>query len=227
MNNENLCTLPDMTFDEAQTKHNQLKSLHSAMRLLLLEMRDRKGWLALGFESWEQYGEQEWGFTRQHLNRLATSAYIQNLVEPIGSEEIPESQLRPLTSVPDDAKIEIWQQVKSEHEKVTAKVVQDAVDDWKARNVTVADDLPCELKSEKMIQPIIQTEPLAQEWGALILENSAVITAEQKKTADAQRKFKKLMVEQDNLVQKRFETTLTNVAMQMTLAGSYLAILED
>jgi hypothetical protein len=40
----------------------------------------------LGFESWEQYGEQEWGFTRQHLNRLATSAYIQNLLEPIGSE---------------------------------------------------------------------------------------------------------------------------------------------
>ena len=77
------------------------------MRLLLLEMRDRKGWLALGFENWEQYKEQEWSFTRQHLNRLATSAYIQNLVEPIGSEEIPESQLRPLTSVPDEAKIEI------------------------------------------------------------------------------------------------------------------------
>ena len=164
MNNENSCTLLDMTFDEAQAKHNELKSLHSAIRLLLLEMRDRKGWKALGFESWEQYGELEWGFTRQHLNRLATSAYIQNLVEPIGSEEIPESQLRPLTSVPDEAKIEVWQQVKSEHEKITAKVVHDAVDDWKVKNVTTVDDLPCELKSEPITQPIIQKEPLVQEW---------------------------------------------------------------
>jgi hypothetical protein len=228
MNNENLCTLPDMTFDEAQAKHTELKSLHSAMRLLLLEMRDRKGWLALGFESWEQYGEQEWGFTRQHLNRLATSAYIQNLVEPIGSEEIPESQLRPLTSVPDEAKIEIWQQVKSEHEKVTAKDVQEAVDNWKAKNVTTADDLTCGVKSEKMIQPVIQTEEaFAQEWGASILDSSPIIVAEQKKTAAAQRQIKKLMAKQDSLVEKRVETKLTNVATQMALVDSYFALFED
>jgi hypothetical protein len=61
----------------------------------------------------------------------------------------------------------------------------------------------------------------------LILENSAVITAEQKKTADAKRQIKKLMAEQDNLVQKRFETTLTNVALQMTLVNSYFATLDN
>ena len=184
-------------------------------------MRDRKGWKALGFESWEQYGEQEWGFTRQHLNRLATAAYIQNIVEPLGSNEIAETHLRPLTSVPDDVKIKIWQQVKSEHEKITVKVVQDAVDDWKAKNVTTADDLPCELKSEHITQPIIQKKPLAQEWGALILENSAVIAAEQKKTANAQRKFKKLKAEQANLVQQGVEKTLTSMAVQMMLADSF------
>ncbi len=78
-----------------------------------------------------------------------------------------------------------------------------------------------------MIQPIIQTEPLAQEWGALILENSAVITAEQKKTCDAKRQIKKLKAEQANLIQKGVETTLTNVALQMTLVNSYFATLDN
>lgn len=201
MNNENLCTLPDMTFDEAQAKHNELKSLHRAMRLLLLEMRDRKGWLALGFESWEQYGELEWGFTRQHLNRLATSAYIQNLVEPIGSE-IPESQLRPLTSVPDDAKIQIWQQVKSEHEKITAKTVQDAVDDWKAKNEIIKpkNQAPQFQDSEKTTE-FISTE----EWGRLVLGCSSVIALERKKVSDTQYKLKKLKMQHD------YQTQLTQM----------------
>jgi hypothetical protein len=229
MNNENLSTLPDMTFDEAQAKHNELKSLQSAIRLLLLEMRDRKGWKALGFESWEQYGELEWGYSRQHLNRLATSAQIQAVVEPMGSscDEIPERTLRPLTSVPDDVKIEIWQQVKSEHEKITAKVVQDAVDDWKAKNVgeqkvktshTVAD-----LTESKTISSNEFHDEYAKEWGSFILEHSNIITAEQKKTANAQRKFKKLKAEQANLVQQAVEKTLTNVVVQMMLMNSFLA----
>jgi 23S rRNA pseudoU1915 N3-methylase RlmH len=181
-----------MTFDEAQTKHNQLKSLYGAMRLLLLEMRDRKGWLALGFENWEQYGEQEWGFTRQHLNRLATSAYIQNLVEPIGSEEIPESHLRPLTSVPDDAKIEIWQQVKSEHEKITGKVVQDAVNDWKAKNeIIVPKNKVQQIHSEEKTAEFISTE----EWGNLVLGCSQAIATEQKKTSETKYALKKLAVQ--------------------------------
>ncbi len=223
-NNE--AALLDMTFEEAQAKHNELKSLYGAMRLLLLEMRDRKGWKALGFESWEQYGELEWGFTRQHLNRLATSAYIQNLVEPIGSE-IPESQLRPLTSVPDEAKIEIWQQVKSEHEKITGKVVQEAVDDWKEKNVITTDDVLCEKKSVAMGEPQTQVEQFSQEWGALILESSAIIVAEQKKTADAKRQIKKIKAEQENLVQKGVETKLTNVAIQMALTDSFFTIYKE
>ncbi len=168
------------------------------------------------------------GYSRQHLNRLATSAYLQAIVEPLGSDEIAETHLRPLTSLPtDEIRKQIWDEVKAKHGKVTAKVIKEAVDDWKAKNVVVADDLPCKLESEKMIQPIIQTEPLAQEWGALILENSAVIATEQKKTADAKRQIKKLKAEQKDLVLKGVATTLTNVATQMALAGSYLAILED
>jgi len=38
------------------------------------------------------------------------------------NNDIPESQLRPLTSLTDEAKREIWAQVNAEHETLTAKV---------------------------------------------------------------------------------------------------------
>jgi hypothetical protein len=54
------------------------------------------------------------------------------------------------------------------------------------------------------------------------LENSAVIAAEQKKTANAQCKLKKLKAEQKNLIQQGVEKTLTNVVVQMALVDSFL-----
>jgi hypothetical protein len=60
-------------------------------------MREKKGYLILGFESFEKYGEARFGFSRQHLNRLADAHAIQNVIEPIGansnSKEIKESVL--------------------------------------------------------------------------------------------------------------------------------------
>jgi hypothetical protein len=168
-NNE--IALLDMTFDEAQAKHNELKSLQSAIRLLLLEMRDRKGWKALGFSSWEEYGEKEWSYSKSQLDRLATAARIEHILPPIGGEQIPESHLRPMAGLPEDVIPVIWQEANRKAEEAgierTAKMVQETVDDWKTKNVTTADDLPCELKSEHITQLIIQKEPLAQEWGGV------------------------------------------------------------
>jgi translation elongation factor EF-1beta len=125
-------SIPDMTVEEATAKHNELKSLHGVMRSMLLEIRDRKGWKALGYESWEQYGEKEWDYSRQHLHRLADAAKVQLIVSPIGDKQIPETHLRPLSQVPDDIKKQIWKQVNEEHEKLTAKMVEEAVAKYKA-----------------------------------------------------------------------------------------------
>ena len=108
-----------MTVEEATANHQELKALHGVMRSRLLEMRDRKGWKALGYSSWEEYGQKEWGYERQYLNRLATASLIQSIVEPIGSKQILETHLRPLSQVPDDIKTQIWGQVSKEHEIVT------------------------------------------------------------------------------------------------------------
>jgi len=127
-----ITTLPDMNLEEATAKHAELKSLHSVMRSMFLEMRDRKGWLALGYTSWEEYGDKEWEYGRQYLDRLATASRIESIVAPMGAKQIPERQLRPLTSVPDDIKKQIWDQVTEENKDVTAKLVQQAVDKYKA-----------------------------------------------------------------------------------------------
>lgn len=39
---------PDMNLEEATAKHQELKAIHGVARSMLLEMRDRKGWKALG-----------------------------------------------------------------------------------------------------------------------------------------------------------------------------------
>ncbi len=195
MNNENLCTLPDMTFDEAKAKHNELKSLHSAMRLLLLEMRDRKGWKALGFESWEQYGEQEWSYSKSQLDRLATAARIENVLPPIGGEQIPESHLRPMAGIPEDVIPIIWQEAnrKAEEESIgrTAKMVQEAVDEWKVKNAIVTDDkLPAVHKFKNV--DAIEKEITLAEFGTYVLGCSNAIAIAQKKESDAQYELKKI-----------------------------------
>ena len=133
--------LPDMTPEEARTKHTELKSLESVMRSMLLEMRNRKGWRALGFSSWAEYGEKEWNYSLSQLDRLATAARIESFLPPIGGLQIPESQLRPLTSIPDDAKSEVWQEAIAralvEGKKIGAKYVEDVANEWKLKNDTL------------------------------------------------------------------------------------------
>lgn len=137
--------------------------------------------------------------------------------------EIPESQLRPLTNVPDDAKREIWQQVTATNEKITAKVVQDAVSEWKSKNETSSPNLVCEQKSIEIKTNKTPEDSLASEWGTLILENSSVIIAEQKKTYNAQRKLNELKAKQANLIQQGVEKILTSVEIQIALMNSFLS----
>lgn len=122
----------NMTETEAREKHAQLKNLSSVMRSLLLEIRDRKGYLALGFSSFEEYGEKEWGYSRTYINRLAKAEEVQKtLTVPIGTE-LPESQLRELAKIPEAERTAIYEQAKAEAEavgkEVTAKLIREKAD---------------------------------------------------------------------------------------------------
>lgn len=124
---------------------NALVAAHGLSRSCLYWMREKKGYLILGFESFEKYGEARFGFSRQHLNRLADAHAIQNVIEPIGSKEIKESVLRQLGQVPDDVKKQIWNDAKAEadaeNKKVTAKMIEDAVAKYKSDNAVLQKEL--------------------------------------------------------------------------------------
>jgi hypothetical protein len=213
--------LPDMTPEEARTKHTELKSLESVMRSMLLEMRDRKGWRALGFSSWAEYGEKEWNYSLSQLDRLATAARIESFLPPIGGLQIPESQLRPLTSIPDEAKPEVWQEAitraLAEGKKIGAKYVEDVANEWKLKNDTLQISLiettkkldfkqitlnAVKQQSDDLRNSIAAqitagvSEQLATERANLILENSSAIQQAQRKALDAQDALEKLKKEQ-------------------------------
>lgn len=127
-----LTALPDMNLEEATAKHQELKAIHGVARSMLLEMRDRKGWKALGYSSFSEYGVEEWGYTQSYISRLTTAANIQaKLNMPIGINDVPENQLRPLNQVPDDIKKQIWEQVNEENKVVTAQLIERAVNQYK------------------------------------------------------------------------------------------------
>lgn len=115
--------------------HEIRKGMASA-RYYLLKVRDTQGWLALGYASFEDLAQQELGLTRQHAHRLANAAQAELVLElssPIGDKNpVPESQLRPLVGLgPDQAKAawaEANDQAQAAGEKLTAKMVQEAVD---------------------------------------------------------------------------------------------------
>lgn len=79
--------------------------LGAMVNSLLLDMRDRKGWKALGYESFKEYGEKELGYQEAHIYRLVDAAEMSLQIgySPIGESKQPsESQLRPLKAVPED-----------------------------------------------------------------------------------------------------------------------------
>ena len=61
--------LPEMTLAEAQRTHEAIKAGIVTVRALLFDMRDRKGWIALGYESFAEYGEQALGWKKSALNQ--------------------------------------------------------------------------------------------------------------------------------------------------------------
>jgi hypothetical protein len=144
-----LVTLPDMNLEEATAKHQELKAIHGVARSMLLEMRDRKGWKALGYSSFSEYGEQEWGYTQGYISKLATAANIQEKLNiPMGISDIPTRQLIPLNQVPDDIKKQIWDEVNEENKVVTAKLIEQAVAKYKA-DLLGRDDLLDKVRKQR------------------------------------------------------------------------------
>ena len=214
MSNE-LQQLPDMTLEEAQAKHAQLKSLESVMRSSLLEMRDRKGWKALGYSSFSEYGEQEWGFSQSYISRLTNAAAIQEKLNmPMGINDIPERTLRPLGKVPDADKSAVYEEAVeralAEGKKLGAKMMEDTVADYMEKNQTLQGQLEnyqtmyseASQQRDKLRKELTTSveskveERIAESRALLILENQQALAEAKRIAENAQGKLEQLRKDQ-------------------------------
>jgi len=118
---------------KARETDRLIKRHINTTRYLLLDMRDRKGWKALGYESFVEYGEKELKLGN-FVYRLADAAEIglQIGVSPIDENQPKETHLRPLKSVPEAERKAIWDEAirtaEEEGEKLTAKALRRGVE---------------------------------------------------------------------------------------------------
>ena len=130
----------EMTLDEAVETDRLIKRHINTTRYLLLDMRDRKGWKALGYESFVEYGEKELGFQKSHIYDLTNAAEIglQIGFSDKSENQPKERHLHPLKQVPEEERKAIWDEAtrkaEAEHAKLTAQRVEDAVREWKQRS---------------------------------------------------------------------------------------------
>lgn len=97
-------TINAMTYKEAKACVDGINSNMNNIRSLVLELYERKGWDALGYESWRECVVKEFqqsqAYLYYQLEAAQTERAISTIVEMPG--RIPESQLRPLTRLKDD-----------------------------------------------------------------------------------------------------------------------------
>ena len=129
----------EMSLDEARETDRLIKRHINTTRYLLLDMRDRKGWRALGYESFVEYGEKELSLGTARIYQLADAAEIslQLGYSTLVENQPKETHLRPLKSVPEEERKAIWEEAtrkaQEDGAKLTAQRVDDAAKEWKQR----------------------------------------------------------------------------------------------
>ncbi len=121
----------NMTVFEARECVKQINENIHNVRALLLDLYERKGWEALGYESWRACAVGEFKGKENYLyKQLAAAKAEKNICTMVqNSEPIPERVLRPLTSIPPEEQREIYQEAQetAPDGKVTAKHIEEII----------------------------------------------------------------------------------------------------
>ena len=147
--------LSAMTRDEARTCADKINGCINDARALVLELYERKGWKALGYDSWEHCVTAEFERSRSYLFRQLAAAKVERELSPIGDiGSIPESQLRPLAPLPAPQQREAWSKAvdSAPNGKPTAKHVERAVAEVKATR-TVTKPVQASITYEEPVEP--------------------------------------------------------------------------
>lgn len=132
-----------MTPQEARTCIDEINGNLRNTRALLLDLYEREGWRALGYENWEKCVTSEFKEKRAYLfYQLAAAKAEKNIiaqsttVDKIGT--IPERHLRPLTSLAPEQQREVYEKAveTAPDGKVTAKHVEETVKEMSQKGHT-------------------------------------------------------------------------------------------
>lgn len=119
---EIVLTVPPMNLEEAEQATAAIKRSVEDIRMLLFNVYTRRGWAAMGYESWHAYLTTE--FQHHHhsyLRRQTHAALLEASVDPglVGTH--PESHMRPLIDIleTDEERLEAYAMV-DDHDEATA-----------------------------------------------------------------------------------------------------------
>jgi phage N-6-adenine-methyltransferase len=122
-----------MTATEARYCIDEIKGHVGKARAMLLDLYERGGWRALGYENWHTCVAAEFGQGQSYLYYQLQAAKIERNISTVveNEESIPERHLRPLAQLQPAQQAEAWQRaVETAPEgKVTAAHVQAVVDE--------------------------------------------------------------------------------------------------
>lgn len=94
----------------------------------LLELKERRGWEALGYETWEACIEGEFSASRSYVYRQLEAAETRRDLSPIGDiTGLKEGTLRPLSGLTPEEKRSAFAAARKGSSKVTAKLVRETV----------------------------------------------------------------------------------------------------
>jgi hypothetical protein len=131
-----------MSAAEARSCVDGIKGHIESARKLLLDLYEREGWKALGYESWRECAVAEFGESKSQLYRELEAAKIERNISPIGEiGSIRESHLRPLGKLEPDQQRKAWEEAveTAPNGKVTAAHVQEVVE---KRSPPVQEEIP-------------------------------------------------------------------------------------
>lgn len=168
-------TLERMSEIEARTCVDQIKADLENVRARLFELRERDGWKALGYETWQACITAEFDMSSRHAHRLLTAHAVDRILAspdrggPIGLlrgvvAEIPEGHARELEPLlaDDDAVREVYAEVQQATEgKPTAADYRAAVD--RHLGVSAAEFLDLEPPADVAIAAMAEAAPLLRE----------------------------------------------------------------
>ena len=121
-----------MTAVEARECISKINSSLTNIRSLVLDLYEREGWKALGYDNWRSCVTAEFKDKQRYLYYQLEAAQIEkNICTMVQKGQIPERQLRPLAKLEPEQQKEVWEKAvqTAPDGKITARHVQKIVNE--------------------------------------------------------------------------------------------------